>query len=103
MYWFILNSYFRENCSVYEIYPQRKTPHLTQIAHLDFYPSNGPPPRHLLPGKVIWFVLYGDRIFFRVWDYRLNCSISFSVDVDYNKFKCNIEVYVILQSDEISL
>ena len=28
-------NWFRENSSVYEIYPQSETPHLTQIAHLD--------------------------------------------------------------------
>ena len=83
----MVNPFFRKNCSVYEIYPQNDTPHLSKVAHL--YPT---PPAFLLPGTVIWYGFYGDRIVFRVWDYRLNHSISFSVDVDVYKFKIDVEV-----------
>ena len=86
---------FRENCSVYEIYPQSETPHLTQIAHLDFNPDEDP-PAYLLPGTVIWHTSYHDRIVSRVWDYRLNHSTCFSVDVDVEKFEHDIDVYFIL-------
>jgi len=68
-----------ETCSVYEIYPQSETPRLTQIAHLYFHP---PSKTYLLPGTVIWFDCFMDRRVFRVWDYRLNHSINFSV-VEY--------------------
>jgi hypothetical protein len=62
-------SFFRyEYCSVYEICPQSGTPHLTKVAHLDFDPIIKDPPAYLLPGKVIWFRFYEDRIVFRVWD-----------------------------------
>ena len=93
----MVNSFFRyENCSVYEIYPQSETPHLTQIAHLDFDHFENP-SFYLLPGTVIWYRFYADRIVFRVWDYRLNHSINFSVDVDVDKFeRRNLEVYFIL-------
>ena len=50
----------------------------------------------LLPGTVIWRdAYYRDRIVFRVWDYRLNHSISFSaaVDADNFNFKRDIEVF----------
>ena len=63
-------------CSVYEIYPQSETPQLIQIAHLDFDPSMDPPAR-LLPDKVIWYGFYEDKMVFRVWDFRVNHSISF--------------------------
>ena len=93
----MVNSFFRyKNCSVYEIYPQSETPHLTQIAHLDFDHFENP-SFYLLPGTVIWYRFYADRIVFRVWDYRLNHSINFSVDVDVDKFeRRNLEVYFIL-------
>ena len=92
----MVNSFFRyEDCSVCEIYPQSETPHLTQIAHLDFNPTKDP-PAHLLPGTVLWYGFYGDRIVFRVWDYRLNHSVSFSADVDVDKFEYDLEVYFIL-------
>ena len=95
MYWSILNWFLRYiGCSVYEIYPQNETPHLNQIAHLGFDPSKDPLAQ-LLPGTVIWSGLYEDRIVFRVWDYRLNHSISFSVDVDVEKFDFDVEVYFI--------
>ena len=92
-----------ENGSVFEIYPQSKTPHLTQIAHLDFDPFKDP-PAHLLPGIVIWYGFYEDKIVFRVWDYRLNHSISFSVDIDLDKFEFDLEVYLFhsFQSAETS-
>ena len=92
MYWFMVNSFFScQNCSVYEIYPQSEMPHLTKIAHLEFDSINYSPV-HLLPGTVIWFDLNDDMIVFRVWDYRLNHSISFSVDIDVYKFDRNLEV-----------
>ena len=69
-------------------------PRLTQIAHLDLEPDFR---AHLLPGTVIWYGFYGpeDMVVFRVWDYRLNHSISFSVDVEIHKFYSNIVVYSI--------
>jgi len=84
----IFSSKERKNCSVYEIYPQSETPHLTQIANLDFDPSQRYLAAFLLPGTVIWYTFYGNRIVFRVWDYRLNHSISFSVSV--NHFNCEV-------------
>jgi hypothetical protein len=89
----MVNSFLRdENCSVYEIYPESETPHLTKIGHLD--PCMDP-RAFLLPGTVVWYGFYRDRIVFRVWDYQLNHSISFSVDVDVQKFGFDIEVYFI--------
>ena len=85
------NSFFRFDCSVYEIYPQSEIPHLTQVAHLDFNPTKVPSAR-LLPDTVIWYGSYEYRVVFRVWDYRMNYSISFSVDVE---FDCNLEVHII--------
>ena len=73
----MVNSFSRETCSVYEIYPQSETPSLTQVAHLDFNP---PFKAYLLPGIVIWCYYFMDRSVFRVWDYHLNHSITFSVD-----------------------
>jgi len=80
-----------KSCSVYEIYPQSKTPHVTQIAHLDFNTSEVP-LADLLPGVVIWYSFYRDRIVFRVWDYRLNHSISFSANVSTGKFGSSVKV-----------
>ena len=83
-------SFLRNECYVYELYPQSETPRLTQIAHLDFdYPMKA----YLLPGTVIWLYFVIDRIILRVWDYRLNHSISFSF-IDNFVFKP--EVYFIL-------
>ena len=95
LYWSMVNLFFRytgQNCSIYEIYPESETPNLTQIAHLDLDPSKSPGVC-LLPGTVIWHDLYRDRIVFRVWDYRLNHSISFSVDVDVDNFDFDLKVY----------
>ena len=63
-----VNSFFRNvNCSVYEIYPQSENPHLTEVAHLDFDPSKDSPAHLLvLPGTVIWYDYYEDRIVFWV-------------------------------------
>ena len=85
------------NWSVHEIYPESETPHLTQIAHLDGLVLDTPndPPAYLLPGTVIWFDFREDSIVFIVWDYRLNHSTSFYVDVDVKKFEFNLEVYFI--------
>jgi hypothetical protein len=76
-------SVFRKKHSVYEIYPQNETPHLTQIAHVDFN-FESTMDLYLLPGKVMWYEFQDKKIVFRVWDYRLplNRSISFSLDVD---------------------
>ena len=79
----MVNLFFRRDFSVYEIYPQSETPHLTKIARLvlencilsdygDLY---------VLPETVIWYWFYDDKIVFWVWDYRLNHSISFTIDV----------------------
>ena len=53
-------------------------PHLTQIAHLSF---NHVDNLYLLPGKVIWYGRSLEGIVFRVWDYRVNHSTSFSLRV----------------------
>ena len=96
MHWSMVNLFFRIYCSVYEIYTQRETPRLTQIAHL-FHDPSYYFRAHLIPGTVIWYGFYEDRIVFKVWDYRLNHSTSFSVDVDVDKFfKYYLKVYFIL-------
>ena len=92
----MVNSYFREHCSIYEIYPQSETPRLIQIAHLDIDPSRRDRPAYLLPGTVIWHNFHGDKVNFMVWDYRLNHSIKFSVDVDVQIFQFYLEVYFFL-------
>ena len=95
-----MNSFFRYgDCSFYEIYPRSETPHLTEITHLEFDPAMVP-RAFLLPGIVIWYSFYEDRIVFRVWDYRLNHSISFSVDIDVSKFDrfSKLKVYIILSN-----
>ena len=89
----MFNLFFRyEDCTVYEIYPQSETPHLIQVAHLDI--DSSVKLSVLVSGTVIWynFYEYEDRIVFRVWDYRLNHSIKFSVDVDAIEFN-NLEGY----------
>ena len=91
----MVNSVFRYvDCSVYEIYPQSETPHLTKIAHLDFNSSEDP-AYLLLPDKVIWYFFYHGYVFW-IWDYRLNHSINFSVDIDTIKFRSSPKVYFIL-------
>ena len=91
----MLNLFFRfgkNSWSVYEIYPQSDMPHLTQIAHLDFECIDN---LYLLPGKVIWYDKSPERIVFRIWDYRVNHSTSFSVDIAYSvdAFQCRLEVH----------
>ena len=96
MNWSIVNWLIRyEKCFIYEIYPQSETPHLTQIAQLNFDPFEDYPAL-LLPGTVIWYNVYDDRMVFRVWDYRLDHSICFSVESDLPGFKFDLEVYFIL-------
>ena len=58
----------------------------------------------VLPGTVIWYGYYEDGIVFRVWDYRLDHSIlvSFSIDVDVNKFERKLEVFFILSKAQRS-
>ena len=86
----MVNPFFRfENCFVYEIYPQSEKPHLTKVAHLE-YDQNDSPSAYLLPGTVIFYELYRDRIAFWVWDYRLNHSISFSVVVVVDELEVNL-------------
>jgi len=69
-----------EACDVYEIYPQNETPRLSQIAHIDFDPPTRRTMTFLLPDTVVWCESFTDRMVFRVWDYRLNHSISFVVE-----------------------
>ena len=85
-----------KNCTIFEIYPESETPNLTQIAHINLHPPNKVHRVCLLPGMVIWHSIYKDRIVFRVWDYQLNHSISFSVNVDADKFHFDLKVYFIL-------
>ena len=65
-------------CHVYEIHPRSETPQFTLIraTHPPFY-KNG---ARLLPNKVVWYSIHRCRTVFVVWDYRLNHSISFSVN-----------------------
>ena len=92
-----LNIFSRSSCSVYEIYPQSETPHITQIAHLDDLDPSVYPPDYLLPDTVIWCGINRDKdqTIFRVWDYRLNHSISFAVDV-FREFDSYLMVCFIL-------
>ena len=70
-------------------------PHLTQIALLDLHCTDSEDIYLLLiPGTVFWFIYYEVMIVFWIWDYRLNHSISFSVDVE--KFQGTVEVNFIL-------
>ena len=90
----MVNSLFSENCSVYEIYPQNETPHLIEIAHIDLDPSKDPLPHVLLlPGMVVWSGLneHQDKTIFRVWDYQLSHSISFSM----MKFSKQVSKYIL--------
>ena len=66
------------------MYPQSEIPLLTQIAHIDWFPSEGEVV-HLLPDTLIFHVFHGDKIVFRVVDYRTNYSTCFSADVDVKK------------------
>ena len=87
----LIDSFFRTTCSIYEIYPQSETPRLTQIAYLDnFDPSM---KAYLLPGTVIWLYPVMDRLFFKVWDYQLNHSITFSI-VDNFDFQPEVYIYI---------
>ena len=71
---------FRYHLSIFEIYPQSEKPLLTEIARLDWGFSTDHPP-HLLPDTLICRAFYGDRIIFRVVDYRTNYSTCFTADV----------------------
>jgi hypothetical protein len=50
----------------------------------------------MIPGAVlvVWYSVYSDRMVFWVWDYRLNHSISFSVDVELKDSNIFPEVYL---------
>lgn len=77
-------SFYRNSCSIYEIYPQSETPHLTLIGHLDFdVDLTEDHSNLLLPGTVFWVIYYEDIVVLRVWDYLLNHSISFSLNFDF--------------------
>ena len=86
----MIKSFFRRTCSLYEIYPQSEIPRLTRIAHLDFDHTI---KAYLLPGIVIWRDCVFGRSIFRVWDYRLDHSTSFSV---VNCLYYEPEVYFLL-------
>ena len=92
-----MNLFFRNaNFSIYEIYPESETPHLTEIANFYTDLNNVPQPlTYLLPGTVIWYEFYEDRIVFIVWDYQLNHSTSFSVDIDVD---FGLKVYFIFSN-----
>ncbi|KAF8801190.1 hypothetical protein BYT27DRAFT_7342089 [Phlegmacium glaucopus] len=87
---FLLRRY-KNNCSCYEIYPQSETPQLTQIAHLDFAYSRY---RYILSDNIIWYTPLPHEIIFRVWDYRLNASVSFTAEVDVAKVDYNMRVLI---------
>jgi len=89
--------FFRyEDYYVYEIYPQSETPQLIQIAHLnfdfDFDSSIDWAGTYLLHDKVIWYAFYQDRVVFRVCDFRVSHSISFSSAIDINRLAHSVEV-----------
>jgi len=89
----MMNIYIRRNCSVYEIYPQSDTTHLIKIAHLDFFSAKDSHAHlKLLPGTAIWHYSYKDRIVFKVWEYRLNHSVCFSVDIDNERYKSAVSI-----------
>ncbi|KAF8805098.1 hypothetical protein BYT27DRAFT_7193348 [Phlegmacium glaucopus] len=79
------------NWSCYEIYPQSETPQLTQIAYLDFAQSR-PRYRYIFSDNIIWYAVLPNEIIFRVWDYRLNASVSFTVEVDVAKVDYSMQV-----------
>jgi len=90
----ILSSHSNGRLTIFEIYPQDEIPLLTQIADLDWFPSED--PVHFLPETLIFRVFYQDRIVFRVVDYRKNCSASFSAEVNVKKVvskKYNVETF----------
>ena len=95
----MVNLFFRyETCSIYEIYPQSETSQLTEIAQLDYDIDEDSPSiliGQLSPTTVIWYSFYEDRIVFRVWDYRQNHSVNFSVDIQIDKYEFDFEVYFI--------
>ena len=80
---------------IFEIYPQREIPLLTQIAHPKWFPYKEHPV-HLLPDTLISRVFHKDRIVFRVVDYRTNRSTCFSADVNVKTIddKHDVEVYL---------
>ena len=82
--------------SVFEIYPQSEIPRITQVACLDYFPSED--LAYLLPNAVLCGVFYEDRIVFRVVDFRTKYSASFSADVDVKRIgsKSDFEVFFIL-------
>ena len=88
---------FRSSCFVYEIYPESETPHITQIAHLDDLDPSNDPPVYLLPDTVVWCGINRDKdqTVFRVWDYRLNHSISFAFNV-FREFDSDLVVCFII-------
>ena len=78
--------------TIYEIYPESETPHLSQIAHLDRFHVDANFRLESLSGIVIWYRFHIDRIVFIVWDYLLNHSTKFSVDYATRDF-FNHKVY----------
>ncbi|KAF8801209.1 hypothetical protein BYT27DRAFT_7198532 [Phlegmacium glaucopus] len=92
---FLLRRY-GNNCSCYEIYPQSETPQLTLIALLDFN-LFCPPYRYIFSDNiVICYDVLQKEIIFRVWDYRLNASVSFTAEVDVAKLRYdNMRVLII--------
>lgn len=68
---------------IFEIYPQREVPLLTEISKFDWFSHEE--KFHLLPDTLILRVFHEDRIGFSVVDYRTNYSTCFSVDVDLTK------------------
>lgn len=89
------NTFYRdrdEDCYVYEIFPQSKTPQLTQIANRSFSTRSKRRQAYSLPNKVISYAFYGKSLMFTVWDYRLSHSVCFMADIDLN-FRRIPEVY----------
>ena len=95
---YLISSFSDNYLSIFEIYPQSEIPLLTQIAHLDWIPSEEL-PAHLLPDILICRVTHDDRIVFKVVDYRTNYSTSFTADVDAKKNGRRVKVFFFFSQD----
>ena len=85
MYVYLLPSFSDDALSIFEIYPKSERPLLTEIAHIDWDPSDKEHLAHLLPETVVYRVIHDDRIVFRIVNYRTNYSTCFSADVEANR------------------
>lgn len=96
----MVNLFIRHKaCTIYEFYPQGANCSLTEVARLTYDFSIGLRNRVLLNmTTVVWYEFYRDRMDFWVWDYRLNHSIYFQVDVELSGYFDYPEVYFFIFS-----